>query len=64
MVEIVNLRQARKRKERDERARAAEENRAKFGRTEADKKLTLREKTREDRRLEGHKRAHDDDPDA
>ncbi|MGE0734144.1 MAG: DUF4169 family protein [Alphaproteobacteria bacterium] len=37
MAEIVNLRQARKRKRRDAHDRAAETNRAKHGRTKAER---------------------------
>lgn len=39
-AEIVNLRQARKRKSRDEKAKEAEANRLAFGRTKTEKKLT------------------------
>ncbi|MEM6616397.1 MAG: DUF4169 family protein [Pseudomonadota bacterium] len=39
MAEIVNLRQARKAKKRDEKDKRAKENRTKFGRTKASKKL-------------------------
>lgn len=37
MAEIVNLRQARKQKARDEKLRVAEQNRALHGRSKADK---------------------------
>jgi hypothetical protein len=37
MAEIVNLRQARKQKARDEKSRAAEQNRVLHGRSKADK---------------------------
>ena len=37
MADIINLRQARKRKARDAAARHAAENRARFGRTPAEK---------------------------
>jgi len=39
MGEIVNLRQARKAKKRSDEARQAEENRARFGRSKAEKAL-------------------------
>ena len=63
MVDIVNLRQARKRKQRDDRARAAEDNRTKFGRAATDRKLAQRGKALEEERLEGHKRTPADDAD-
>lgn len=37
MAEIINLKQFRKQKQRDEKAKAADENRAKFGRSKAEK---------------------------
>jgi hypothetical protein len=43
MSEIVNLRQVRKKKLRAEKERQAEENRAKFGRTKAEKQRTAAE---------------------
>lgn len=39
-AEIVNLRQARKRRRRDEKAKKGEENRLAFGRTKSEKLLT------------------------
>lgn len=56
MAEIVNLRQARKRKARAERENQAAENRAKFGKTMAEKLKDKAIKALDDRRLEGHKR--------
>ncbi len=56
MGEIVNLRQARKGKARDEAGRAAQENRAKFGQTKSHKAQREQEKKRADTALEGHKR--------
>jgi hypothetical protein len=50
MTEIVNLRQARKRKLRAEKDQEAAENRAKFGRTKGEKKRIATEADR-DRRL-------------
>lgn len=47
-AEFVNLRQARKRRARDDAAKAADANRAKFGRTKAQRDL----KAAEDRRVE------------
>lgn len=56
MAEIVNLRQARKRKARVERERSAEANRLKFGRTRDEKQLTRLEEARARRTLEAHRR--------
>jgi hypothetical protein len=50
MTEIVNLRQARKRKLGADKDRQAAENRAKFGRTKGEKQRTATEADR-DRRL-------------
>jgi hypothetical protein len=55
MAEIINLRQQRKAKKRDEKDRAATENRVKFGRTKAEKQS---EKARTDdaqRALDRHR---------
>jgi hypothetical protein len=61
MAEITNLRQARKRKQREEKERAAAANRALHGRTrsEADAVRLAQELT--ERRFSGHRR---DAPDA
>ena len=53
--DIVNLRQFRKSKARAERDAKAEENRVKFGRTKAEKKLQKAEKEKARRQLDGHK---------
>ena len=57
MAETVNLRQARKRKRRDEAARQADANRLAFGRSGAEKAETLLKRELDERRLEGHRRA-------
>ena len=59
MAEIVNLRQARKRKARDDKGKAAEANRLAFGRTKAEKQVTKLEKTRADKEFDAHKRDKD-----
>lgn len=59
MAEIVNLRQARKRKNRDERERVAEANRLAHGRTRAERKQSEIEKARADKHLDGHNRRPD-----
>ena len=56
MVEIVNLRQARKRQERRRRETTAEENRARFGRSKAEASLEAAQRALEAVRLDGHKR--------
>ena len=56
MAEVVNLRQARKRKKRDESERTAAENRARFGRTKAEVKHERAERALEEARLSGHRR--------
>ena len=61
MAEIVNLRQARKRKARDDKDKAAEANRLAFGRTKAEKQATKLEKARADAILDGHKRDEAED---
>ena len=55
MVEILNLRSARKRKERGERERAADENRARFGRSKAETRQEAAERALVDARHEGHR---------
>ncbi len=61
MADIVNLRQARKRKARAERERTADANRLKFGRSKAEKENNLLEKARVERAHDGHRR-DDDEP--
>jgi hypothetical protein len=56
MGEIINLRQARKERDRREKERLAAENRAAFGRTKAEKRGTEAGKKLEDSKLDGHKR--------
>lgn len=56
MADIVNLRQARKARDRAEKATLAAENRAKFGRTKAEKATDKADKARAERSLDGAKR--------
>lgn len=56
MADIVNLRQARKRRSRSERERAAETNRLQHGRTGAEKKQSSLERDLSDKRLAAHRR--------
>jgi hypothetical protein len=56
MAEIVNLRRARKDKARAEEQRAAEANRAAFGRTKDEKRRTQAEAEKAARHLDQHRR--------
>lgn len=63
MGDIINLRQARKAKARSDKEQAAAANRAKFGRTKAERQASLQEDARLDRMLEGSRReTQEDDP--
>lgn len=53
MSNVVNLRQARKVKARADKARAADSNRAKFGRTKAERVAQGRDQARQDALLDG-----------
>lgn len=55
MAEIVNLRQARKRKSRAEKETLASENRIKFGRTKAEKSSLDTRSAKEKHELDGKK---------
>ena len=55
MTEIVNLRQARKRKSREDREHEAAANRARFGRGKADRKLAKGQADLEAAKLAGHR---------
>jgi hypothetical protein len=54
--EIVNLRQARKRKRRADDERIADANRLQHGRTKAEKLMTSRRNAMTERGLAGHRR--------
>lgn len=56
MADLVNLRQVRKRKARDEKSRQADHNRAVFGRRKADRDRQQAERDLAARRLDGHLR--------
>jgi hypothetical protein len=56
MAEVVNLRSFRKRKERAEKETVAQVNRAAFGRTKSEKKLTKAQRALEQKALDTHKR--------
>ncbi|MBI3517270.1 MAG: DUF4169 family protein [Proteobacteria bacterium] len=59
MADVVNLRQARKHKRRDDKAQQAAENRAKHGRTKAEKDRAAAEAERVGRRLDQAKLTRD-----
>lgn len=56
MAEIINLRRARKGKARDEASAKAAENRARFGKTKAEREKEALEAKRAVKTLDGHKR--------
>ncbi|MBL8830791.1 MAG: DUF4169 family protein [Rhodospirillales bacterium] len=56
MGEIVNLRQTRKRKARDEAAAVAATNRAKHGRTKAEREAEAANRAIAERTLDGNRR--------
>jgi hypothetical protein len=56
MATIVNLRQARKRKRRDHKARDAAASRLQHGRTAVEKSTTRLDRELEEKRLEAHRR--------
>jgi hypothetical protein len=63
MAEIVNLRLARKARTRSKAASRAAENRARFGRTMADKSLERSRTEKRERDLESHRREPGRNPD-
>jgi hypothetical protein len=60
--EIVNLRKARKARERAEAQTRAAENRVRFGRSKAERRTLAAEEDLAARRLDGHRRDRDDPP--
>lgn len=61
MADLINLRQARKRRDRDDKARAAEENRIRFGRTKAQKMQDRAMRRKAERDHESHRLERDDE---
>jgi hypothetical protein len=53
--EIVNLRRARKRKEREREEAVADQNRIVFGRSKAERRLTQTERATAEANLEAHR---------
>ena len=60
MAEIVNLRRARKLKERERQQGEAAQNRAVFGRSKAEKRLVESERTLAEASLDAHRLAKPD----
>ena len=60
MAEIIKLKRARKALERDAKARAADANRARFGRSKVERDRLAHEAEVATRRLEGHLRDRPD----
>ena len=56
MGDIVNLRTVRKQRDRAEDARKADENRARFGRTKAEKQAQAKTTERAETQLDNHRR--------
>ncbi|AMY01077.1 DUF4169 family protein [Mesorhizobium ciceri] len=63
MAEIVNLRQARKQKARDEKLRAAEQNRALHGRSKVEKERDRITADKSEKFVAGHRREKPGDSD-
>ena len=61
MADIVNLRKARKAKARADKETQAAENRIKFGRPKAERRLSDAAKRLAERKLEAHRRDSDGD---
>lgn len=61
MAKVTNLNQFRKARARADKARQAEENRTRFGRTRADKLLVKTRKSKDRAHLDGQKLDKDDD---
>lgn len=64
MPDSVNLRQVRKRRARDDAARKAAENRARFGEAKRDATLRTAREAQEAKRIESHRRERNRDGDA
>ena len=60
VAEIVNLRLHRKRKKRARKEEAAAENRARFGRSKAERSLQTARREEHERKLDGHRRNPED----
>jgi hypothetical protein len=54
VAEIINLRRARKQRQRDAASKQADQNRLTFGRSKAERSLTEAERDKAERALDGH----------
>lgn len=54
-AEIINLRQARKHKQRQDKDKTAEDNRRKFGRSKAERDAARRRRDDLEKQVDGHK---------
>ena len=61
-AELVNLRQARKRKRRDEAAKGADANRLQFGRSRSEKAEMRLKREIEEKKLQAHRRESHPEP--
>lgn len=59
MTKVVNLRQARKARQRREKEAAAEANRARFGRSKGERQESDRSRAADNRHHEGHRLEED-----
>jgi len=59
MSDVVNLRQMRKQKTRDEKSKTAEANRLSFGRKKTEKLASLKENAKSEKALDGKKLSKD-----
>jgi len=63
MADVINLKQARKARDRDAKLRQAETNRREHGRSKADRTLSTFEKGRTQREQQGRKITKDEEKD-
>ena len=63
MADIVNLRQARKQKAREERVRVADQNRALHGRSKVEKERDRLAADKAEKFVSGHRREKSSEPD-
>ena len=61
MAKVTNLNRFRKARARADKARQAEENRTRFGRSKAEKRLAKSDKARDRTHLDAHKLEKNDD---
>lgn len=61
MAEVINLRLARKARQRADADKLAEQNRARHGQTKAERQTTRAAALRTERALDGHKREPEED---